>query len=70
MGILRRACPDDGAFAFFLYAGRAGALHDPSASKLYKQGQKAEARDDIEAAYEFYYQAYQKKPENIEYKAA
>ncbi|MFZ0663167.1 MAG: cohesin domain-containing protein [Acidobacteriaceae bacterium] len=44
--------------------------HGPSASKLYKQGQKAEARDDIEAAYEFYYQAYQEKPEDVEYRAA
>lgn len=42
----------------------------PSASKLYKQGQKAEAQDDIEGAYEFYYQAYQKKPEDVGYKAA
>lgn len=44
--------------------------HDPSASKLYKLGQQAEARDDIETAYENYYQAYQKKPEDIRYKAA
>lgn len=44
--------------------------HGPSASKLYKLGQQAEARDDIETAYENYYQAYQKKPEDIRYKAA
>lgn len=44
--------------------------HHPSASKLYKQGQEAEARDDIETAYEDYYQAFQKKPDDLRYKTA
>jgi general secretion pathway protein D len=41
-----------------------------SAKKLYRQGQAAEARDDVEAAYEAYYQAFQKKPQNLTYKTA
>src|SRR6185437_12020589 len=55
---------------FYFTPGVLARSHDPSASKLYKQGQQAEARDDIEGAYEFYYQAYQKKPEDIRYKTA
>ncbi|HUY81259.1 MAG TPA: secretin N-terminal domain-containing protein [Acidobacteriaceae bacterium] len=41
-----------------------------SAKKLYKAGQIAEARNDIEAAYQNYYQAYQEKPEDLRYKTA
>jgi len=41
-----------------------------SAKKLYKQGQAAEARSDIETAYEDYYQAYQLKPEDLRYRTA
>ncbi|MGC2164317.1 MAG: cohesin domain-containing protein [Silvibacterium sp.] len=41
-----------------------------SAKKLYKQGQAAEARDDIETAYQDYYQAYQIKPDDLRYKTA
>jgi general secretion pathway protein D len=55
---------------FYFTPGVLARSHDPSASKLYKQGQQAEARDDIEGAYEFFYQAYQKKPEDIRYKTA
>lgn len=44
--------------------------HHPSASRLYKQGQQAEARDDVETAYEDYYQAFQQKPDDLRYKTA
>ncbi len=42
--------------------------HAQSASHLFKQGQNAEAKGDVEAAYEAYYQAYQKKPSDERYK--
>jgi general secretion pathway protein D len=44
--------------------------HAQSAAKLFKQGQLAEAKDNTEAAYEDYYQAYQKKPTEERYKLA
>jgi general secretion pathway protein D len=59
-----------GLFLFYYTPSVLARSHGPSASKLYKQGQKAEARDDIENAYNFYYQAYTKKPEDVRYKAA
>src|SRR6185312_10781139 len=59
-----------GLFCFCFSPSVLARSHGPSASKLYKLGEQAEARDDIETAYENYYQAYQKKPEDILYKAA
>src|SRR6185437_8813145 len=59
-----------GLFCFCFSPRVLARSHGPSASKLYKLGQQAEARDDIETAYENYYQAYQKKPEDILYRAA
>ncbi len=44
------------------------SAHAQSAGKLFKQGQAAEARDDVEAAYEFYAKAFQKKPGEESYK--
>ncbi|HEX4039180.1 MAG TPA: cohesin domain-containing protein [Acidobacteriaceae bacterium] len=44
--------------------------HAESASKLFKQGQLEETKDDLETAYEDYYQAYQKKPTEERYKLA
>ncbi|HEY1499391.1 MAG TPA: cohesin domain-containing protein [Acidobacteriaceae bacterium] len=44
------------------------AAHAQSAAHWYKQGQTAEAKDDMQAAYEAYYQAYQKKPTEERYK--
>jgi general secretion pathway protein D len=44
------------------------AAHAQSAAHWFKQGQAAEAKDDMEAAYEAYYQAYQKKPSDERYK--
>lgn len=57
------------AFALMLasFAPRAQAQ---SASKLYKQGQAAEAKDDIETAYNDYLQAYQKNPKDERYKTS
>lgn len=39
-----------------------------SANKLYNQGRAAEARDDVEAAYNDYARAYQKKPSDERFK--
>jgi len=44
------------------------AAHAQSAAHWFKQGQAAEAKDDMEGAYEAYYQAYQKKPSDERYK--
>jgi general secretion pathway protein D len=44
--------------------------HQDSASKLYKEGQAAEDRDDVETAYEDYYKAFQLKPQNLNYKTS
>jgi general secretion pathway protein D len=39
-----------------------------SAKNLYQKGMKAEAREDYEAAYDFYKAAYQQKPEELKYR--
>ena len=44
------------------------AAHAQSAAHWFKQGQNAEAKDDVQGAYEAYYQAYQKKPTDERYK--
>ncbi len=44
------------------------AARAQSASHWFKQGQLAEARGDTEAAYQDYYQAYRKKPNEERYK--
>jgi general secretion pathway protein D len=54
-------------FVFFSAAPRA---HAQSAGHWYKQGQKAEQRDDVETAYTDYQRAYQKKPSDENYKVA
>ena len=55
----------------FLFSSPANVLaKGQSAKKLYKEGQAAEARNDIEAAYQDYYLAYQKKPQDLRYKTA
>ena len=46
------------------------AAHAQSAKKLFKQGQLAEAKGDVETAYERYLAAYQKDPKSDEYKAS
>ncbi len=40
------------------------------ASSLYNKGRDVEAREDYEAAYSFYAEAYQLKPKNLTYRAA
>src|SRR5215510_16565447 len=48
-------------FAAFLSAAE-------SAKSLFEKGVKAEARQDYEAAYDFYKAAYQAKPEELKYR--
>src|SRR5512140_357257 len=48
-------------FAAFLSAAE-------SAKSLYQKGVKAEARQDYEAAFDFYKAAYQQKPEDLRYR--
>ncbi len=59
------------AFLIFLViAGAAPKAHAESASKDYKKGQAAEAKDDIDAAYNFYLKAFQKDPKEGRYKTS
>lgn len=61
------------AFLFvelFLFVGPLPSLHAQSASHWYKEGQNADAKDDVAAAYEDYYQAFQQDPKNLRYKAS
>ena len=51
-------------------AESAEKLAKESASKLYKQGEAAEAKGDIEDAYELYYRAFQKNPKDLRYKTS
>ena len=46
------------------------AAHAQSAKKLYKQGQAAEAKGDVETAYQRYLAAYQKDPKDEFYRTA
>ena len=55
-------------FAFIL--GPSAGAHAQSAKSLFKQGVNAEAKDDIETAYEDYYKAFQKDPKDLRYKTA
>jgi general secretion pathway protein D len=48
----------------------APSAHAQSAAKLYKQGQAAETKDDLEAAYNDYNEAYQKNPKDERYKVS
>ena len=41
-----------------------------SAKSLYNKGRDAEARQDVEAAYQFYKQAYDQKPKELTYRAS
>jgi general secretion pathway protein D len=45
-------------------------VHADAGSKYYKLGLAAEAKDDVDGAYENYYRAYQKNPKDLRYKAA
>ena len=48
----------------------APSAHAQSAAKLYKQGQAAETKDDLETAYNDYSAAFQKNPKDERYKVA
>jgi general secretion pathway protein D len=50
----------------FLFAAFLSAAE--SAKTLFQKGTKAEARQDYEAAFEFYKAAYQQKPEDLKYR--
>ena len=50
----------------FLFAAFLSAAE--SAKSLFQKGVKAEARQDYEAAFEFYKAAYQQKPEDLKYR--
>ena len=56
-------------FSVLLLLFPAAALAD-QAKKLYEQGKGAEARENYEAAYDFYSQALQLKPADARYKSA
>jgi general secretion pathway protein D len=53
-----------------IFGAVAPQAHAESASKDFKSGQTAEARDDIDAAYNFYLKAFQKDPKDGHYKTA
>jgi len=46
------------------------ALADDSAKKLYNKGQSAEAREDYDAAYDFFRKAYAKSPNDLRMRAS
>jgi len=46
------------------------AFSTDKAKALYKQGLDAEVRGDYEGAYNFYHQAYELKPSDIQYRAS
>ena len=50
----------------FLFAAFLSAAE--SAKTLFQKGAKAEARQDYEAAFEFYKAAYQQKPDDLKYR--
>lgn len=53
-----------------VFLGSSVTAHAQSASHWYKQGQTAEAKDDLETAYEDYQKAFQKDPKDIRYKTS
>ncbi len=58
------------AVALGLVLAIALPLAAESAKSLYKKGRDAEARQDVEAAYEFYKQAYDQKPKELAYRSS
>ncbi len=51
-------------------SGYSVTAHAQSAKHFFKQGVDAEAKDDVETAYEDYYKAFQKDPKDLRYKTA
>lgn len=56
--------------ALFVIGAVAPKARAESASKDFKDGQTAEARDDIDAAYNYYLKAFQKNPKDGRYKTS
>ena len=56
--------------ALLLIFGTLPAAAADKAKAIYKQGLDAEIRQDYEAAYGFYHQAYELKPTDIAYRAS
>jgi general secretion pathway protein D len=56
--------------AILMVLAAAPKAHAESASKDFKNGQTAEAKDDIDAAYNYYLKAFQKDPTNGHYKTS
>src|SRR5436309_9249595 len=54
--------------AFILILASSVAMTAESVRSLYNKGLKAEARQDYEAAYNYYKTAYEKRPEDLRYK--
>jgi general secretion pathway protein D len=60
-----------GLLAFLAVVGMSPvALHAESAGSLFKHGQTAEAREDYDAAFDFYQKAYAKEPKDLRYRTA
>ncbi len=58
------------ALALLLLLTALPAFSTDKAKALYKQGHDAEARQDYEAAYNFYHQAYELKPADLSYRTS
>src|SRR5579863_2225039 len=58
------------ALLLLLVAGMCTPLLAESAGSLYKKGVDADARQQYEAAYEYFKAAYEKKPKDIRYREA
>ena len=56
--------------ALLLIFGTLPAVAADKAKTFYKQGLDAEVRQDYEAAYNYYHQAYQLKPDDLTYRAS
>src|SRR5271170_5142185 len=59
-----------GVFTSRVHAESEEKLAKESASKLYKQGQAAEATGDIDTAFQLFQRAFQKNPKDLRYKTA
>jgi general secretion pathway protein D len=55
---------------FCFISGFSVAAHAQSANRLYKQAQSAEARDDIESAFDLYQKAFQRDPKNLRFRTS
>src|SRR5215471_14645426 len=55
-------------FAIILILSACGIASADSPKALLNKGIRAEARQDYEAAYEFYKQAYEKRPDDLKYR--